>query len=241
MNESNDPHARLNELLTFCRASWAPRMSVVGTPHSSEALCHCWPKGAGPEKSVCPLQPLPPSPYQPRLTKARAPSLGSLTSHRPALPPTPIIPATPTHCPNVLQSKTLPDSSPAHGSSFPQLCDSLRTSWSFPPNSSLLQTPHCPLLTSPLSQVLGRLLLLLTFSYFQPPWGFFLLLLSNPHLRHPQVSPFSPTSSPHPTTPPQLYSRHPLLLAPRPRLPLTWGEGAGPPHLAAAEQRGSDS
>lgn len=93
---------------------------------------------------MCPLQPLPPSPYQPRLTKCRAPSLGSLTSTRPAPSPTSTIPAIPPHTVQMFpsHSETLPDSSLAHLSSFLQLCDSLRTSWCFPPNSSLLQTPQ---------------------------------------------------------------------------------------------------
>lgn len=193
---------------------------------------------AGPRGSPPAISPPPPRPQSITVKDGEAQGTFPEVLNFPQVGPPPSIPAVPKHCPNVSQSSpqgnsftssTLPASSPSHRSSFPQLC-------SEPSVVSSQLRSLAPLLTPP--------------PHPQAPCG---LLL--PHLLTPPTSPWLVPSSQQP--PPQPRSLHshfvrsassssasfalsPLLPGSRGRASRApRGEGAGPPHLEAAEQRGS--
>lgn len=104
--------------------------------------------------------PPPPShcPYQPRLAKCQAPSLGSLISHRPG--PALNHPSSPhalSKCPPVTStSPPGPSLTPHLLTHLPSLNFALCPQFPPLPNSSLLRTPQLPLLAPAFSQALSQ-------------------------------------------------------------------------------------
>ena len=162
-----------------------------------------------------PPRPSPHSPYQQWLAKCRAPSLGSLISHRPGPPPQPSQP--PMHCPNVPQSRPSPPglSLTPHLSSLHQLCSTPSVVPHLhpppPPSARPLSFPSSPLVSPKHSA--SRLLLLTRL--LQPPHGF----LSSPHSAAPKSDTHSSLPSPHFVPSPR---SPPLALRSSPSSPGPW-------------------
>lgn len=171
--------------------------------------------------------PSPPAPLLPkstpaRLAKCRALSLGSLTPHRPGLPPTSqLCPCSVLVSPSQgpFPSGTLPDASPAHLSYLPQPCPGC-----FPLNPALCQPPQSPPphpSTLPITQ--------LTFSSpsqtSNVSRAFFLLPFNSSHFRRAQLAPCTPTSPPHPTASSPSLRSSPCI--PGPTAAAHLGEGPG--------------